>query len=80
MLSGRALLIGFTGLLVIGCSQGSEDVQTTNAALHGGDANKVFSFDYYVPVSHGAKLHVIENSPAARCITTAASSRSRARS
>lgn len=61
MVPGRALLIGFTGLLLIGCSQGSEDVQSSTDALHkGGGDDKVFSFDYYLPVSHGATLHVIE--------------------
>ena len=55
---GRTILL-LTGFLLTGCSQGAEDVQSTNEALHN-QPNPVFTLEHDVHVSHGATLHVIE--------------------
>ncbi|HEY1955560.1 MAG TPA: alpha/beta fold hydrolase [Polyangiaceae bacterium] len=60
MLSGRTLLSGVVGLLLIGCSQGSEDVQTSTDALHKGGSDQVITVDHFVSVSNGVTLHVVE--------------------
>jgi pimeloyl-ACP methyl ester carboxylesterase len=57
----RSLLITTSLLIAVGCSQGAEDVQSTNEALHGGNGNQpVTTVDHYVQVAPDVTLHVVE--------------------
>lgn len=64
MPSGRSLMLVAMSLVAMGCSQAvgaSEEVGSTNQALQDdGPENKIVTNQYYVPVSHGATLKVIE--------------------
>ncbi len=62
MKMSRSLLL-VTALLLAGCSQaseGSEDVQSADEALHGNGNAPVTTVDHFVHVSSGATIHVVE--------------------